>query len=248
MAPLPRACQWADGSTYVSHVELVHKARGVEIFPEFWIDPLMYQGGSDDLADAHGPIICRSKAFGIDFGTKVAVVTDDAPMGTEPATAAEGICLIVLVNDVSLRNLIPTELVKGSGFFQSKPATALLPVAVTPGELGDAWRECRVHPPMTVHWSNKKVGQPEYDTDIMFDFGRLIAHICKTRNVCADSIVRSGTISNVDHNEGCACIAEKRMLETIESGAPATEFMRYGDTVKIEMFDTNDVSIFGTIG
>jgi len=247
MAPLPRAYQWADGSAYVNHVELVRKARGAEMPPEFWTDPLMYQGGSDDLAGAHDPIVCRSEAFGIDFEAEVAVITGDVPMGTEPAAAAEGIRLIVLANDVSLRNLIPAELGKGFGFFQSKPATSFSPVAVTPDELGDAWRERKVHLPMTVRWNNKKVGQPECGTDMVFDFGQLIAHICKTRNVRAGSIVGSGTISNVDRSKGYACIAEKRMLETIESGAPITEYMRYGDTVKIEMFDANGVSIFGAI-
>lgn len=247
MAPLPRAYQWADGSAYVNHVELVRKARGAEMPPEFWTDPLMYQGGSDDLAGPHDPIVCRSEAFGIDFEAEVAVITGDVPMGADPAAAGEAIRLIVLANDVSLRNLIPAELAKGFGFFQSKPATAFSPVAVTPDELGDAWRERKVHLPMTVHWNNRKVGQPDCGTDMVFDFGQLIAHICKTRNVRAGSIVGSGTISNVDRSKGYCCIAEKRMLETIEAGAPTTEFMRYGDTVKIEMFDANGVSIFGAI-
>ncbi|CCF97431.1 fumarylacetoacetate hydrolase family protein [Ralstonia solanacearum] len=247
MAPLPRAYQWADGSAYVNHVELVRRARGAEMPPEFWTDPLMYQGGSDDLAGPQDPIVCRSEAFGIDFEAEVAVITGDVPMGTEPAAAGEAIRLVMLANDVSLRNLIPGELAKGFGFFQSKPATAFSPVAVTPDELGDAWRGRRVHLPMTVHWNGKKVGQPDCGTDMVFDFGQLIAHLCKTRNVRAGSIVGSGTISNTDRSKGYCCIAEKRMLETIDAGAPATEFMRYGDTVKIEMFDGNGASIFGAI-
>lgn len=247
MAPLPRAYQWADGSAYVNHVELVRKARGAEMAPEFWTDPLMYQGGSDDLAGPQDPIVCRSEGFGIDFEAEVAVITGDVPMGTEPAAAGEAIRLVMLANDVSLRNLIPGELAKGFGFFQSKPATAFSPVAVTPDELGGAWRERKVHLPMTLHWNNKKVGQPDCGTDMVFDFGQLIAHIGKTRNVRAGSIVGSGTISNTDRSKGYCCIAEKRMLETIDTGAPVTEFLRYGDTVKIEMFDGNGASIFGAI-
>ncbi len=177
----------------------------------------------------------------------MAVITGDVPLGTGPAAAGEAIRLVVLANDVSLRNLIPAELAKGFGFFQSKPATAFSPVAVTPDELGDAWRERKVHLPMTVHWNSKKVGQPDCGIDMVFDFGQLIAHICKTRNVRAGSIVGSGTISNADRGKGYCCIAEKRMLETIDAGAPVTEFMRYGDTVKIEMFDGNGASVFGAI-
>ncbi|MDF3836185.1 fumarylacetoacetate hydrolase family protein [Cupriavidus basilensis] len=247
MAPLPRAYQWADGSAYVNHVELVRRARGAEMPPEFWTDPLMYQGGSDDFLGPHDDIVCASEAFGIDFEAEVAVITGDVKMGATPEQAADGIRLLLLANDVSLRNLIPAELGKGFGFFQSKPATAFSPVAVTPDELGEAWRERRVHLPMTVHWNSKKVGAPDCGTDMVFDFGQLIAHICKTRNVRAGSIVGSGTISNVDRSKGYCCIAEKRMLETIDGGQPVTGFMKYGDVVKIEMFDAQGRSVFGAI-
>jgi fumarylacetoacetate (FAA) hydrolase len=247
MAPLPRAFQWADGSAYVNHVELVRRARKAEMPPEFWTDPLMYQGGADDLLGPADDIVCASEAYGIDFEAEVAVITTDVPMTTTPAEALRHVRLLMLVNDVSLRNLIPAELGKGFGFFQSKPATAFSPVAVTPDELGDAWSEGRVHRPMIVHWNNKKVGQPDCGTDMVFDFGQLIAHAAKTRNVRAGSIVGSGTISNKDAKRGYACIAEKRCLETIEHGAPATEFMKFGDSVKIEMFDDAGKSIFGAI-
>ncbi|GLC96197.1 fumarylacetoacetate hydrolase [Cupriavidus sp. TA19] len=247
MAPLPRAYQWADGSAYVNHVELVRKARGAEMPPEFWTDPLMYQGGSDDFLGPQDDIVCASEAFGIDFEAEVAVITGDVKMGATPEQGGDAIRLVMLANDVSLRNLIPAELGKGFGFFQSKPATAFSPVAVTPDELGEAWRERKVHLPMTVHWNSKKVGQPDCGTDMVFDFGMLIAHICKTRNVRAGSIVGSGTISNVDRKKGYCCIAEKRMLETIDDGKPATEFMKFGDAVKIEMFDAQGHSVFGAI-
>jgi len=247
MAPLPRAYQWADGSAYVNHVELVRRARGAEMPPEFWTDPLMYQGGSDDFIGPQDDIVCPSEAFGIDFEAEVAVITGDVRMGATPEQAAEAIRLVMLANDVSLRNLIPAELGKGFGFFQSKPATAFSPVAVTPDELGDAWRDRKVHRPMTVLWNSKKVGAPDCGTDMVFDFGQLIAHICKTRNVRAGSIVGSGTISNVDRSKGYACIAEKRMIETIENGKPETGFMKFGDAVRIEMFDADGKSIFGAI-
>ncbi|MDR5749380.1 MULTISPECIES: fumarylacetoacetate hydrolase family protein [unclassified Caballeronia] len=247
MAPLPRAFQWADGSAYVNHVELVRRARGAEMPPEFWTDPLMYQGGSDDFIGPTDDIVCASEAFGIDFEAEVAVITSDVPMTAKPDEALRHVRLLMLVNDVSLRNLIPAELAKGFGFFQSKPATAFSPVAVTPDELGDAWREGRVHRPMTVHWNGKKVGQPDCGTDMVFHFGQLIAHAAKTRNVRAGSIVGSGTISNKDAKRGYCCIAEKRCLETIEHGAPQTEFMKFGDSVKIDMFDEAGKSIFGAI-
>ena len=247
MAPLPRAFQWADGSAYVNHVELVRRARGAEMPPEFWTDPLMYQGGSDDFIGPTDDIVCASEAFGIDFEAEVAVITSDVPMAAKPDEALKSVRLLMLVNDVSLRNLIPAELAKGFGFFQSKPATAFSPVAVTPDELGDAWREGRVHRPMTVHWNGKKVGQPDCGIDMVFHFGQLIAHAAKTRNLRAGSIVGSGTISNKDAKRGYCCIAEKRCLETIEHGAPQTEFMKFGDSVKIEMFDEAGKSIFGAI-
>jgi fumarylacetoacetate (FAA) hydrolase len=247
MAPLPRAFQWADGSAYVNHVELVRRARNAEMPPEFWTDPLMYQGGGDDLLGPEDDIVCASEAYGIDFEAEVAVITTDVPMTATPADALRHVRLLMLVNDVSLRNLIPAELGKGFGFFQSKPATAFSPVAVTPDELGDAWREGRVHRPMIVHWNSKKVGQPDCGTDMVFHFGQLIAHAAKTRNLRAGCIVGSGTISNKDAKRGYCCIAEKRCLETIEHGAPATEFMKFGDSVKIEMFDEAGKSIFGAI-
>jgi fumarylacetoacetate (FAA) hydrolase len=247
MAPLPRAFQWADGSAYVNHVELVRRARKAEMPPEFWTDPLMYQGGGDDLLGPEDDIVCASEAYGIDFEAEVAVITTDVPMAVEPADALRHIRLLMLVNDVSLRNLIPAELGKGFGFFQSKPATAFSPVAVTPDELGNAWHEGRVHRPMIVHWNGKKVGQPDCGTDMVFNFGELIAHAAKTRNVRAGSIVGSGTVSNKDTKRGYCCIAEKRCLETIEHGAPTTEFMKFGDSVKIEIFDEAGKSIFGAI-
>ncbi|SPB17466.1 fumarylacetoacetate hydrolase [Caballeronia novacaledonica] len=247
MAPLPRAFQWADGSSYVNHVELVRKARKAEMPPEFWTDPLMYQGGSDDFIGPTDDIVCATESYGIDFEAEVAVITSDVHMAAMPDEALRSVRLLMLVNDVSLRNLIPAELAKGFGFFQSKPATAFSPVAVTPDELGDAWREGRVHRPMIVHWNGKKVGQPDCGTDMVFHFGQLIAHAAKTRNLRAGSIVGSGTISNKDAKRGYCCIAEKRCLETIEHGAPQTEFMKFGDSVKIEMFDEDGKSIFGAI-
>jgi fumarylacetoacetate (FAA) hydrolase len=247
MAPLPRAFQWADGSAYVNHVELVRRARGAEMPPEFWTDPLMYQGGSDDFIGAADDIVCASESYGIDFEAEVAAITSDVHMASMPDQALRHVRLLMLVNDVSLRNLIPAELAKGFGFFQSKPATSFSPVAVTPDELGDAWREGRVHRPMIVHWNGKKVGQPDCGTDMVFHFGQLIAHASKTRNLRAGSIVGSGTVSNKDARRGYCCIAEKRCLETIEHGAPQTEFMKFGDRVKIEMFDEEGKSIFGAI-
>ncbi|WP_250537726.1 MULTISPECIES: fumarylacetoacetate hydrolase family protein [unclassified Caballeronia] len=247
MAPLPRAFQWADGSAYVNHVELVRRARNAEMPPEFWTDPLMYQGGSDDFIGPTDDIVCATESYGIDFEAEVAVITSDVHMAAMPDEALRSVRLLMLVNDVSLRNLIPAELAKGFGFFQSKPATAFSPVAVTPDELGDAWRDGRVHRPMIVHWNGKKVGQPDCGTDMVFHFGQLIAHAAKTRNLRAGSIVGSGTISNKDAKRGYCCIAEKRCLETIEHGAPQTDFMKFGDSVKIEMFDESGKSIFGAI-
>ncbi|TDQ93069.1 fumarylacetoacetate hydrolase family protein [Paraburkholderia silvatlantica] len=247
MAPLPRAYQWADGSSYVNHVELVRRARGAEMPAEFWTDPLMYQGGSDDFIGPCDDIVCASEAFGIDFEAEVAVVTGDVPMGASPDEALRAVRLVALVNDVSLRNLIPAELAKGFGFFQSKPASAFAPVMVTPDELGEHWREGRVHLPIVVHWNGKKVGQPDAGTDMVFHFGQLIAHAAKTRNLRAGAIVGSGTVSNKDAKRGYCCIAEKRCLETIESGQASTGFMKFGDSVKIEMLDEAGKSIFGAI-
>ncbi|MEO8187974.1 MAG: fumarylacetoacetate hydrolase family protein [Burkholderiaceae bacterium] len=247
MAPLPRAYQWADGSSYVNHIELVRKARGAEMPPSFWTDPLMYQGGSDDLLGPHDDIVCPSEEHGIDFEAEVAVITGDVPMGTKPKAIGPHIRLLMLVNDVSLRNLIPAELAKGFGFFQSKPATAFSPVAITPDELGSAWRDDKVHRPLTVHWNGEKVGEPNAGDDMTFNFSQLIAHVTKTRSLRAGSIIGSGTVSNVDRSRGYCCIAEKRSLEMIEQGAAKTPFMKYGDQVRIEMFDENGRSIFGAI-
>ncbi|SDB86349.1 fumarylacetoacetate hydrolase family protein [Paraburkholderia lycopersici] len=247
MAPLPRAYQWADGSSYVNHVELVRRARGAEMPAEFWTDPLMYQGGSDDFIGPCDDIVCASEAFGIDFEAEVAVVTGDVAMGASPDEALKAVRLVTLVNDVSLRNLIPAELAKGFGFFQSKPASAFTPVAVTPDELGEHWREGRVHLPLVVHWNGRKVGQPDAGTDMVFHFGQLIAHAAKTRNLRAGAIVGSGTVSNKDAKRGYCCIAEKRCLEMIEHGQASTAFMKFGDSVKIEMLDEAGKSIFGAI-
>lgn len=247
MAPLPRAYQWADGSAYVNHVELVRRARGAEMPETFWTDPLMYQGGSDDLLGPCEDIICASEDFGIDFEGEVAAVTGDVPMATKPKDAGEHIRLLMLVNDVSLRNLIPAELAKGFGFFQSKPATAFSPVAVTPDELGEAWEGKKVSLPLLVHWNGKLVGQAQAGEDMVFDFPHLIAHIAKTRNLRAGSIVGSGTVSNKNPAVGYSCIAEKRALETIAEGQPFTPYMKYGDTVRIEMLGADGQSIFGAI-
>ena len=246
-APLPRACQWADGSAFINHVELVRKARGAEVPESFYTDPLMYQGGSDDLLGARDAIVCASVEHGIDFEAEVAVVTGDLAMGTGADAALEGIRLVMLANDVSLRHLIPAELAKGFGFLQSKPATAFSPVAVTPDELGDAWQHGRLHLNLESIWNGKRVGLCNAGPEMTFHFGQLIAHLCKTRNVRAGSIVGSGTVSNQDWSRGYSCIAEKRAIETIESGAPKTEFMQPGDTIRIEMKDGHGQSLFGAI-
>ncbi|MGA2549034.1 MAG: fumarylacetoacetate hydrolase family protein [Burkholderiaceae bacterium] len=251
MAPLPRAFQWADGSAYVNHVELVRRARNAEMPESFWHDPLLYQGGSDDFIGPTDDVVLASEDWGIDFEGEVAVIVDDVPMGTPPESAAGHIQLLMLVNDVSLRNLIPAELAKGFGFFQSKPASSFSPVAVTPDELGNAWRDGRVHLPLHVTWNGHTVGRPHAGTDMVFNFPRLIAHVAKTRRARAGTIVGSGTISNKDANSkpeiGYACIAEKRCLETILEGKATTEFMKFGDTIRLEMFDENGASIFGAI-
>ena len=247
MAPLPRAYQWADGSAFINHVELVRKARASEVPARFYPDPLMYQGGSDDLLGACADIVCANADWGIDFEAEVAVITGDVPMGTTPDAAIEGIRLLMLANDVSLRNLIPAELGKGFGFVQSKPATAFSPVAVTPDELGAAWHGGRVHLNLESVWNGKRVGLCSAGPEMTFHFGQLIAHLCKTRNVRAGSIVGSGTVSNQDWSRGYSCIAEKRAIETIESGAPKTAFMQFGDTVRIEMKGADGMSVFGAI-
>ena len=245
-SPLPRTWQWADGSAYINHVELVRKARNAEVPESFYTDPLMYQGGSDGFIPPRGDVVAK-EAWGIDFEAEVAVVTGDLPQGATPEQAARAIRLLMLANDVSLRNLIPAELAKGFGFFQSKPATAFSPVACTPDELGAAWQGGRVHLNLESVWNGKRVGLCAAGEEMTFHFGQLIAHICKTRNVRAGSIVGSGTVSNKDWSRGYSCIAEKRAIETIESGAPKTEFMRWGDSIRIEMKGADGQSLFGAI-
>ncbi len=247
MAPLPRAYQWADGSAFINHVELVRKARNSEVPETFYTDPLMYQGGSDDFIGPRDDVVAASEAFGIDFEAEVAVITADVGMGTGPDQAIDGIRLVMLANDVSLRNLIPAELAKGFGFVQSKPATAFSPVAVTVDELGDAWQGGRLNMTLQSTWNGRKVGMCEAGPEMTFHFGQLIAHICKTRNVRAGSVIGSGTVSNKDWAHGYSCIAEKRAIETIESGAPVTEFMKFGDTIRIEVKGKDGQSVFGAI-
>lgn len=247
MAPLPRAYQWADGSAFLNHVELVRKARNAEVPPSFYTDPLMYQGGSDDLLGPCDDVVVDSEAFGIDFEAEIAVITADVPMGATPAQALDGIRLLMLANDVSLRHLIPDELAKGFGFVQSKPATAFSPVAVTPDEVGDAWQDGRLHLTVQSSWNGRKVGMCEAGPEMTFHFGQLIAHLCKTRQVRAGSIVGSGTVSNQDWSHGYSCIAEKRAIETIEGGQPVTDFMKFGDTIRIEVKGRDGQSVFGAI-
>jgi fumarylacetoacetate (FAA) hydrolase len=247
MAPLPRAYQWADGSAYVNHVELVRRARNAEMPASFWEDPLMYQGGGDDFIGPTDDIVLAHEEWGIDFEAEVAVVTDDVPMGSTPDEAYQHIKLLMLANDVSLRNLIPAELAKGFGFFQSKPATSFAPVAVTPDELGEAWKDGKVHLPLRSTWNGHLVGQPHAGVDMVFNFAQLIAHLCKTRNARAGTIVGSGTVSNKDASRGYSCIAEKRCLEMIADGEAVTPFMRFGDTIHIDMLDEAGKSVFGAI-
>ncbi|NVJ68249.1 MAG: fumarylacetoacetate hydrolase family protein [Gammaproteobacteria bacterium] len=246
-SPLPRAYQWADGSAYVNHVELVRKARNAEMPETFWHDPLMYQGGSDAFIGPRDNIQMASEEYGIDMEAEVAVITGDVPMGATPEMAEKEIRLLMTVNDVSLRNLIPGELAKGFGFFQSKPSSAFSPVAVTPDELGDKWDGKKVYLPLTTHLNDDLLGNPDCGVDMVFDFPTLVAHAAKTRPLAAGAIVGSGTISNVDETTGSSCLAEVRMLEIIADGAPRTPFMRFGDSVTIEMFDENGDSIFGQI-
>jgi fumarylacetoacetate (FAA) hydrolase len=247
MAPLPRAYQWADGSAFINHVELVRKARNSEVPETFYTDPLMYQGGSDDFLGPCDDVVCASEKFGIDFEAEIAVVTADVPMCATPEQALDGIRLVMLANDVSLRNLIPAELAKGFGFFQSKPATAFSPVAVTLDELEGSWQGGRLHLTLQSTWNGRKVGMCEAGPEMTFHFGQLIAHICKTRNVRAGSIIGSGTVSNKDWSHGYSCIAEKRAIETIEDGQPKTEFMKFGDTIRIEVKGKDGQSMFGAI-
>ncbi len=247
MAPLPRAYQWVDGSAYINHVELVRKARNAEVPATFYTDPLMYQGGSDDFCGPCDDVVVASEDFGIDFESELAVITGDVPMRATPEQALDGIRLVMLANDVSLRHLIADELAKGFGFVQSKPATAFSPVAVTLDELGDAWQAGRLHLTLQSTWNGRKVGMCEAGPEMTFHFGQLIAHVCKTRNVRAGSVVGSGTVSNKDNKHGYSCIAEKRALETIENGKPKTGFMKFGDTIRIEAKGKDGQSVFGAI-
>lgn len=246
-SPLPRAYQWADGSAYVNHVELVRKARGATMPENFWTDPLMYQGGSDNFIGPNDPIEALDEQHGIDFEAEIAVITDNVPMAVSQENAAGHIQLLMLVNDVSLRNLIPNEMAKGFGFFNSKPASSFSPVAVTPDECDDAWMDNKVHLPLTCHLNQTLFGEPNAGVDMTFDFAQLIAHAAATRFLSAGTIIGSGTVSNLDRSKGSCCLAEKRMLEILEHGAATTSFMRFGDTIKIEMFDSTGHSIFGAI-
>jgi fumarylacetoacetate (FAA) hydrolase len=256
-SPLPRAYQWADGSAYINHVELVRKARNAEVPASFYVDPLMYQGGSDSFIGPCDPIAVLSEDWGVDLEAEVAVVTGDVPMGAGVEQAAAAIRLVMLVNDVSLRNLIPNELAKGFGFYQSKPASAFSPVAVTPDELGDSWRDSKLHLPLLVTINEEAFGKPNAGEDMTFSFAQLIAHAARTRELGAGSIIGSGTVSNkqgslhgssiANGGVGYCSLAELRMVETIEHGAPQTPFLRFGDSVRIEMLDAAGASIFGAI-
>jgi fumarylacetoacetate (FAA) hydrolase len=257
-SPLPRAYQWADGSAYVNHVELVRKARGAEMPPSFWTDPLMYQGGSDSFLGPRDPIQMADEAWGIDFEAEIAVITDDVPMGVDADAARRHIRLILLVNDVSLRNLIPGELAKGFGFFQSKPSSAFSPVAVTPEELGAAWDGGKVHLPLVTHLNGQLFGKPNAGVDMTFDFGQLIAHAARSRPLSAGTIIGSGTVSNkgadgspgkpvADGGAGYSCLAEQRTVETLLAGSAKTPFLKFGDRVRIEMLDADGKSVFGAI-
>ncbi|MCH8233256.1 MAG: fumarylacetoacetate hydrolase family protein [Bacteroidetes bacterium] len=247
MAPIPRAYHWADGSAYVTHVELVRKARNAELPETFWTDPLMYMGASDAFIGATDDIEIEKEEWGIDFESEVAVITDDVPAGTNPSQAKKHIKLIVLVNDVSLRNLIPAELSKQFGFYQSKPWTAFSPVAVTPDELGSAWDGGKVHLPLISTLNNKEIGSPNAGIDMIFDFGQLIAHAAKTRSLMAGTVIGSGTVANEGSPDGSSCLAEVRCLEIIHNGKPSTPFMTFGDRIEIDMKDEQGNSIFGKI-
>ncbi|OUS30021.1 2-keto-4-pentenoate hydratase [Thalassotalea sp. 42_200_T64] len=257
-SPLPRAFQWADGSAYVNHVELVRRARNAEMPATFWTEPLMYQGGSDSFLAPRDPILMpQSDGFGIDFEAEVAVITGDVPMGVGSDDALKYINLVMIVNDVSLRGLIPGELAKGFGFFQSKPSSAFSPVCVTPSELGDAWQGGKLHLPLSSKYNNELFGKPEAGVDMTFHFGQLVAHAAKTRPLAAGTVIGSGTVSNklndgpgkpvTEGGVGYSCIAEIRMIETIENGKPSTPFMDFGDNIQIEMFAADGQSIFGQI-
>ena len=246
-SPLPRAYHWADGSAYVNHVELVRKARGAEMPESFWHEPLIYQGGADTFLAPQEPIRLADEAWGIDLEAEIAVITDDVPMGVTVADAAAHIQLLLLVNDLSLRNLIPAELAKGFGFYQSKPSSSFSPLAVTPDELGAAWRDGKLHGRLRSSINDVLLGQPDAGVDMTFNFPTLIAHAARTRALGAGSIIGSGTVSNYDRSAGCSCLAERRMLEVLEHGAAQTPFLKFGDRVRIEMLDAGGQSIFGAI-
>jgi len=246
-APLPRCFQFVDGSAYLPHVERVRKARGAEVPESFFTDPLMYQAVSDGFLAPHDPIAMASTEWGIDFESEIGVITDDVPMGATPEQCANHIQLVTILNDVSLRNLIPGELAKGFGFLQSKPRSALAPVVVTPDELGDAWHDSKLNLPLLTHLNGKLFGQPEAGEDMQFSFAELIAHAARSRPLAAGSLVGSGTIANQDTSRGASCLAEKRMLEIIAEGKPSTPFMQFGDVVRIEMKTRQGESIFGAI-
>lgn len=246
-SPLPRAYHWVDGSAYVNHVELVRKARGAKMPESFWHEPLVYQGGSDTFLGPRDDIPVPDESFGIDMEAETAVITGDVPMGVSPEQAGQYIKLLMIVNDVSLRGLIPGELAKGFGFYQSKPSSAFSPVAVTPDELGEHYKAGMFSLPLSTHLNDELFGEPECGVDMTFNFEQLLAHVAKTRRLGAGTIIGSGTISNYDRSRGSSCIAERRMLETIEHGEAKTPFMKYGDRVRIEMKDGDGNSIFGLI-
>lgn len=246
-APLPRAYQWCDGSAYLSHAELVRQARKAEMPQSLYRDPLIYQGASDDLRGPRDPIVIEQEAWGIDLEAEIAVITTDVPMGCPVEDAAGHIALITIVNDVSLRNLIPAELAKNFGFFQSKPATAFAGIVATIDELGDAWTGTKLALPLRSWVNGERLGEPDGGADMDFDFAVLIAHATKSRELKAGTIVGSGTVSNRNRAVGSSCLAERRMIETIDEGAPRTEFLKFGDTVKIDMLDANGRSVFGSI-
>jgi fumarylacetoacetate (FAA) hydrolase len=246
-SPLPRAYEFVDGSAYLPHVERVRRARGAEVPASFYTDPLMYQATSAGFLAPRDPILAASEDWGIDLEAEVVVVTDDVPMGANPVRAAEHIQLIGLVNDVSLRGLIPGELAKGFGFLQSKPRSALSPVFVTPDELGDSWKDAKLHLPMRTWINGKWFGEAETGVDMQFSFAELIAHVAKTRPLIAGTIVGSGTIANEDTSKGASCLAEQRTVETLRDGKPATPFLKFGDRVRIEITDAEGRSVFGAI-
>jgi len=246
-APLPRAYQFVDGSAYLAHVERVRRARGAEMPKSFLQDPLMYQAASDGFMAAHDPVLAATEDYGIDFESEIGIITDDVPMGVSAAAAVKHVKLLVLINDISLRNIIPTELDKGFGFLVGKPRSALSPVVVTPDELGDAWRDGKVHAPLLTHVNGQLFGAPDCGTDMQFDFHQLIAHAARTRPLSAGTIVGSGTVANHNESRGSSCLAERRILEKLHDGTVRTPFMKFGDRVRIEMLDAAGQTIFGAI-